>query len=580
MPIIPRTPVERVPTAPLPGYRPRSTASIENFGGGEAAAQTARQASGLTGDIQKFAIQEHQKRLDIEFDDFDARDVQEEISGKTKLSKVRGKDADAAAGRALQDFDSSHEERIKDVTDQSQYQRLQQRHKLRRSAFEAFATGHAMREQERFDDDTADAKLAAEHNAAVLADPMSKEGAVRIALALDMQEETLAKYAQRKGMPPEELANRLARSESAIHRELIEGMNKSGRDLDAKKYFEAMKGRLWGDDLKAVQGEVTKHSYLGEAQRLSDEFTKPARVEQPETEWRGLKLYTPAKYVPPSLAEAREKWMKIEDPKLRAMVEDLSKERLQEQAVITKQERARQFEEDFNLVDKTGTVDQIPLERWASYNHEEKKELAAWAKREGDPQTDDTVYYPLKLMAAHPETRQRFMGENLLLHRSKLSKSDFDELVKDQAALLKGDSGDLDGYRTTEGIVTGTVAGRITGVELEKFRRIVDDDIRKEQKRAGKKEVPNERVQEIVDGLLRNETRALFGIDWLERDPRAYELRPEEKAVEKTAQEKIPTDERRKIEEALRKAGKPATEENVLRFYRMKLEQAVKNAAK
>ena len=179
------------------------------------------------------------------------------------------------------------------------------------------------------------------------------------------------------------------------------------------------------------------------------------------------------------------------------------------------------------------------------------------------------------MKASDPDRADEFKDEILPKYRGELSDKDMYHLIELQAGLRKGDSKAtkaLDGYRTDSMIVNDALAaagfdtGRNAGTKdkesVAKFRRMVDQQILMVQEKTGKK-VNNNDVQQIVDSLMIK--GKIKGSGWLWDDTaRAFELSTDEA---ENFMPEVPDDQRAKIVDALKKHGKPVTEEMIVNIF-------------
>lgn len=583
MPYIPRTPDERVPVAPLPGYRPRSTATAENFGGGPAAEALAGQTVALARDRADQYLKDRQDALGIQENEIDTQLVVEANRRRLAIEAVKGKDAMAARDQSLAGYDDFYQKAVEKVTDAQLRQKLDQRYALRRTSLEAFATPYARQELDQYDTDQFKAKMQAHHDAGVLGyqDPL------QVKLALSDQEQTLASQAQRKGWSPEMLAVELSNSESAMHREVVTRYLNTGQDLRAKEYFDAVKGQLTAEDLAALEKPLQVGSLRGESRRQADEILNSGyRVSDPATGQREFKEGAQ------TLDEALTQADTIKDTDLHDAVRDRLKRHWADKRLAEADARNSTIDQIAEIVEKTGSIDGVPPTLWAS-PFLKTSDRASFTARAADirkgtgPQDNSELHYALKLSAADPASREKFTKTNLYIYRDQLSKSDYKDLEEMQIGLIKDDpkvTTKLDSWRTKADIINGTVGDKFGSGEKqdkekrEQFERAVDREMDSFRLNHPGKEPMRDDIEKIVDDLLTSkvEQHGWGPFDYLIPDKKAFTFEEKGAVVDEKRQilEKIGPEERRKIEDALRRRSLPVTDDEILRLYRAKLKAA------
>jgi hypothetical protein len=106
---------------------------------------------------------------------------------------------------------------------------------------------------------------------------------------------------------------------------------------------------------------------------------------------------------------------------------------------------------------------------------------------------------------------------------------------------------------------------------VQRFRRMVDEEIQLTQKRTGK-ELTNEEVQGIVDRLL---VEGVKKRGWIWDDKaRVFEVEPGESL--EIGVKDIPDAQRRTIETVLRERKIPVTDENIIRYFNLRVSRGRK----
>jgi hypothetical protein len=234
-----------------------------------------------------------------------------------------------------------------------------------------------------------------------------------------------------------------------------------------------------------------------------------------------------------------------------------------------------------NLIDGGKTFDDLPATLRSTLNATAEKDLRKYAAKE--PVTKDATWYALMQMSARDP--ERFKNVNLLNHLGDLSRSDFQEVSKVQLELQKGKTKEIDGFRSVEGIVSGTVAeSNLSKEDKERFMRVMDRDVKawKSQPQNQGKDIPNEVVQDMTDAMLK---KVITDPGWLwdTREPLyKAESQADVDAKEKMGKaiSKMPMEDRQRITNDLKARGIVLTEANILRFYEAMLTDRRANAGK
>lgn len=418
---------------------------------------------------------------------------------------------------------------------------------------------HVFQEMRKFDDNETASYIKNARNAAVA----NYKDTARVMTEIERQEAAVTDYAARNGMGGDYVKDKRAEVRSQTHRDVIERMVANGQDRQAAAYLDAVRGEIAGDDLTNVEKWVEEGSTRGEGQRAADRILGEAttRVE--------------------ALNKARE----IEDPKVR----DAAEERVQRYWSIKQQAESEEQEQIMSHIagglDRGGNLSQVLPSMWNKLDAAQRSAMRSYEKQiaaGNKPVTDIQTYYDLVSLASSPETQEAFIRTNLLAYRHKLDDEDFKHLATVQAALRKGDTkqGDklLSDARTQNQIVDDALLGlgldptpseKTSESQREKilaFRRAVRQAVAAHQAKT-QKEITNDELQTIVDGLVIKGTTEK-GILW-DTKKHVFELKPGESIAIKAAD--VPQEERNKIEDALRRAGRAVTDEAIVSLYQARL---------
>jgi hypothetical protein len=280
-----------------------------------------------------------------------------------------------------------------------------------------------------------------------------------------------------------------------------------------------------------------------------------------------------------ALAAARA----IKDPEIRDATTTRVNARFAELEAIDNERNDKAFTDAATLVEQKGSIDGIDVRTWQTVlTQSQRVALEARAKqlRDGiEPTTDIALWYERRQEAAdHPAA---FAKRNLMDDRHLLADGDFKGLAEIQAAIRDGNpKADqlLSGVRTATQVVDDTLRqigidpspkpGTTGAEQVARFSRAVDERVMALQTVTGHK-ATTEEVQGIVDELVvKGEVpgRTFFGLFSSSDDKFLFEIEDGE-AFSVTAVDQVPAADRRQIEAALKKRGRPVTSEAVLTLY-------------
>lgn len=562
MPRVPRA-QEQVQEAALPGGKLNTGAPLDAFGGGQAAAGAATSARSLGQELNTYVADERNAADAVVIQNADLETARE----KLRLLKAPGTGALSIQGQETLGLPDSVGGAFSKYTDgvkknltagqRNAYDRLVLGH--RRDIDETLGS-HIFSEMRKFDDSTTSARIQTAREEATLNfnDPK------KVAQNIEQQKQLLRARADRSGLagtsiPPEELAIQLADASSKTQTAVVSRMLIAGNDQQARAYYETIKQDLTSADAVQLEKAMRQSTVLGESQRHASTIMQKAKGEGA------------------ALEQARE----LKDPDVQKATVDEIRTRYAEQKRLEKGEAEQAMQDASTIVEQTRDARAVPRALWAQLPINERHALENRSRqlREGvEPVTDWSLYYSLKTRASSPATREGFLQENLYLYRAELDDASFKELTGLQASERRGGDEasrkELDGYRTSSEIVnTGLNAigidptpkpGSKDAQKVASFRNLVDNRIRAEQRRTGK-QASTQDVQAIVDDLvikakIPNATLGGVPIPFTGSTIRAYEAM----ALKKSD---IPGIEIHKLEAALKRAGRPASDGEVIDAY-------------
>lgn len=561
MPTVPRYSLPQVEERPLTGVRSDVQMDREAFGGGEALqnftreiGRTATAFAQAKDDADQSVAKEAFVKAKMKKNQLTYGDVQTNTQGYLSF---KGKSAFEVSDKYMEEYTKYGSELEGELNNEEQKSYFRQLFNTEVAAFDEDLKKHTFVEAKSFQTNTSKALISQYQEDAVL--NYSDMGRVQKSM-LD-QEQEIRTAGEREGLPISAIDMQVKESHSATHSAIARRYMNNNDDINAKRYFDANKDDMTAKDRETLEKEIGDSTLKGQSQRMSDTlFTKH----------------------PENMSAAIEEAKKISEPELR----DETVRRVKDN-YATKEAAERMDTEDLHrratdIIDKTGDTDQIPPQDWARFSLSERSSLKSYAenrKKGVQPTTDWDDYYSLKSMASAPQTKDKYLKLNLMTYRNKMADAEFKELVNLQTGLRNGDERAeklLDGYRTDNMIVNDALnsagfdtSGKASKSDVEqvnRFRKMVDDQIIMYQRQTGKK-ATNDDVQRIVDNLMVKGVTDK-GFIW-DTKKRLFEVDPGESF--ELDIDSVPKSEKAKIEEALRRRNIPVTDATVLELYKRKV---------
>lgn len=553
----------QVGVAARPTVRVESNAPIEAFGGGQGLESSLSAGQRLASASQDIIIKEKQRADDARVKEAYSKLVRAEqdllLNPKTGAYTKKGKDAFTVPDEYSVQFDKIAGDIESELSSDSQRQMFNEIKMQRKTSFDGDLKQHLSKEAQIYEKQVNESALSATFDEAVL----NYKSPEKVAGSLNIQEGIIRDMGEKQGMAPEVIEQMVSEQKAKTHAGVIERFLSNGEDMAASEYFKANKDSITdGETRMRIEKALEDGSLRGESQRQSDAIMS-----------QGL-----------SMTKALEEVKKIEDPKLRDLVQDRVRGEFALKRAAERDATEQNHISALNILDKNGgNIDEVMKRReWQSFSQAERAGLMNYArnKKEGrDSDTDFELYYRLRRMAV--DDPNKFKEEILPQYVNSLGKSERETLTDIQMKLRSGDGAvkkTLDGFRSDDSIVDDALrtaginpnakAGSNDASKVSLFRRKVDEEILRRQEATGKK-VTNKDTQEIVDNLMIEGTtkKNLF---WFDTKKRAFELTPEDEAFE-IKSDQVPASERSKIEDVLRRRNMPLTEENILKLYGAKL---------
>lgn len=495
---------------------------------------------------------------------------------KTGALTKRGKDAFGIPDEVNKGFEDYVTEVNKTLKTDRQRDAFNRSVTYRRRDLNATVTRHVFAESRKFEDSETENYVVNATQAAILnaGDPD------RVQIELGRAEAAVRGHAARNGMGDEYVKQKVAQVRSNTHVGIVDRMVANGQDRAAMEYFKLNKHEVAGDDIAKVE------------QKLATATTEAEGLRGGADIWRRL---GPRNDVDPVhtdklFAEAEAKYGN--EPKTLKAVKQIISERVSAHNGAQRERRESNSSAVWASIEQGATLASVrKMNEYLALPGQEQNNIKTWLidradalKRRADTQEgDDALFYRLITEASSPTLQDQFATTNLMEHRPKLSRSQFNTLISAQTALRKGDTKEADKLLANERVQSQIVNDALLGMGLDPtpnekyattdkgkqalaFRRVVRETVRAHEIRSGKNATDAD-VQQIVDGLvIKGVTKKGIIFD---EQKRIYELQPGESLTIKPTD--VPREERRKIEDALRRAGRQVTSEAVTALYTKKI---------
>lgn len=549
----------------LPQVREENVATTSTFGGGPTLDSTTQAVVGTADTAQKIFDQERKKADNLALTDFNTKLTQLKNSliydPKSGLMTRKGKDAFGAPEEFGTQFDQGVETLKGSLSNDEQRQMATHYVAQHKAELDTDIQKHVFAESKAFDNETTESGIAAAQDDATL----NYHEPEKISNAIATQKAIIMDYAARNGLPPEAVKMKLEEAASKTHGEVIKRMLANGEDQNASEYYKQIKSDVSGADSIHLEKSLEEGSVRGQSQRISDDIMT-----------KGL-----------SMSAALDQARKIQDPKIRDATVDRVRDQFTQADAARRDAQEKISQSAGNIIDKTGSIDDVPPNQWTALSIAEKSALKSYAKMKSEGTavaTNWDDFYNLKTLASAPATRDAFMKTNLMEYRDKLADGEFKQMVDLQSSLRSGDgkaAEHLDGFRSDQDIVNGVLSdaginhnakpGSDEAKRVNLFKSKVDKEVMKIQDRTGKK-VTNADIKQISDNLMVEGAtdNGLFGSGWFASKKRAFEV-PTDATQFVIDTKSIPQDEKDKAGAALRARGIPVTDQKILELYKRKL---------
>jgi hypothetical protein len=551
MPIsIPRY-TSQVQDQATPNARVDLNPSREAFGGGASLDAVEKGVEGLGSAI----LDEKKKADELVVTDYNTKLTQ--LRNKLTydpndgLMTKKGKDALSAPEEYHQRYDQAVEELQKGLSNDQQRSLARRITLGHKAELDDTIQKHVYAESEKYGDEVDQAALGAGVDDAIL----NYQNPEKLQSALDGIKGTVYRWAQRKGFGDDSdvVIQKLEDATSKAHAGVVDRMLANGDDLRAKTYYDQVKSEVSGHDAVGLEKALEEGSVRGESQRQSDTIL--------------------GKH--PSMTSALDEAKKIADPKVRDAAVIRIKEEFSLQEAARRDADEKLYLKAANTIDGGGSLDQITPSEMARMAPDMRKKLQEYQKSKVEGRmvaTKPEVYYPVRLMLEDPARRDEAAKYNLLQHVNDISGDDLKSLMALQAGVKKQDEKTLkalDGFQSDRDVVNGvlieagvnpkakpnTSNGKLTA----KFYEQVDKRIMQFQAKTNKR-ATNEDLRKMADDLM-TEVVTDHGVLW-DTKIRKFQLEPGQQY-----DVVVPKADADQITRALKKRGRPVSDEEVKRIY-------------
>lgn len=555
MPTVPRLNPQRLQTQAIPGARVSTDAPIEAFGGGQSLDNVVNTA---TNELNKYAADERQKANDVVTQDVYAKAVNKKneylYDPKSGALAKTGKNAFGVIDEYNQKFNKDMSDLENSLANDDQKEIARKIISQQSVDLNEALHRHVLSETKQVDSQVVKGALESSMNDAILnySDP------AKVDLNVGLQKKIIMSNADRNGLPAEMVKAQIEDAQSNTYMGVINRMLANGQDVLAKTTYDKVKGQISGKDVVAVEKALDEGTLRGESQRQSD----------------AILLKTS------NLMDALEMARKITDPKTRDATTLRIKEYGQSVQQAKNLDKEKTFQDASNIIEKNPNVRNIPPSMWEKFTISEKSSLekrAAHLASGAPEETNWTTYYELMNQATSDVERKKFLATDLLTKRHELADSEFKELTHLQASLKKGDENAVAGYRTITQIVDGSLAGiwdikpsasKKDKEKVEFFRNEVNAQIYQWRESTGKKVVPPEEIQKIVDRLLTQRV-VQKGYVW-DSKKRTIEIGETDIQINE-----VPKPAYNLIADSLKRQNRPVTDAAIIKFYVQGLKRGI-----
>lgn len=446
----------------------------------------------------------------------------------------RGKDAFGLQEELEGNYSKFLQEREKGLSTDTQRASFRQMAESRRESILRWSQGHVGQQIKAVEDSEYMSSLESSKERGTV-DPNN------LPLERSFIKQQVMTRAQREGWAPEQVAQELRKHDTDLQARYISGLLADKNGVAARDYFEKVKADLDPDAAKKLQPAIDEVFRRGEGQRLSEELV--------------------GRYGTGAISKIDS----IKDPDLQDEVRQRIKQRISDQEQMKNVAQERTFEQAYNIVAKSRNLDDI-AHILPSLSPAQQESLKSYIKKDSTV-TDREAYEEIKLGLANPGTRAKYLQMDLNQKRHLLSDSDFQEIVKDKVALMNGDKdtqAKLDGFLTDKETIESMLEDADISKDSDKarmFKEKLDRILIQHQKRTNKK-ATNDELRSLAKPLLLDVVTKKNRF-WFDTTKKAFELQPGD-SIEEI---EVPQADAELIASELKKRGKPATQEAIVKIY-------------
>ena len=547
MPRVPVTPQVRQEIRP--GYRLDAAAPSGAFGGGRPLAHNVAQANDVI-DAQRKAI----------FED----DFHEAVKAMTSLKAwenqsgyrdVLGENTKGLGAKMQEGYRAKVSEIATNLKSERQRAIFQQKASENELGFTEGVDNHVRRQMGIAKAQAVDAFVSTWQDSGIAAGSSGNTAGLESAVReIDGARRV---WGEQNGIPPVAIERMIREDSSRVYAGAITSMLDAKNDLAAKDAFVKYGDQLTAQDKARLERMVKQESTLGESQRWADVVLS----YDPETLQDALKHLD-------KLAE-QEKLT----PEVRQGATSLTSQRF----AVLKEARREAYLNDLQeaeaIIEQKADIRAIPAELREKLR---RADISALERRAQDiltrnePVTDWKRYTALRDLAANPDTRKDFLDTPPMAYRNHLSNAEFKEIVGLRAGLLKGDEKSkkqIEGYRTLSESIRSAldVAGFTKDAdprERDILEQIMDEEIRHFRAMNKGEDPAPEEVQKKVTQLV---TKAKVNGKFF--DQYGYKTTLERLEQADTV---VPPEERKAIEDEMRRQGITPTRRGIIDAYEAK----------
>lgn len=572
MPRVPRSGISEVGQTETRIVKQNVNVSSETFGGGQALQDVIQPANQLA--RQAIELEDkHRKQANdmaiLEADEKMSRAVNTLLYDKDGgAMNAKGKNAFGLPDYVYGAFDENASKIENELANDEQKAEFRKRVLSRKGGFDRQIQMHVSNEGYKYDQQLTESYIKNERDSAL----SNFHNLEAVSLSVLNQRDAIRKNAERNGVSPDVLEQRLKSEQSKTLLGVMGNAIESDDYEMSKSHYDKLKSLMTPEDRQKAKSMLDAQGKKIESVNLADSIV--------------------AKYGD-DMQGALEAAKNIKDPDIRDEVNRRVKGQFADMKSAELYNNENKFESmNDALVRSQGDIDAIPLKERLSLSARQQRDLDKYAAqlRSGDlAPKNSNEYYDLSTLASSRATRKQFLQTNLTdpKYRTKIDPGQLSSLITLQRQLRgQDDKADkyLDGIESKTNIVNSALAAadidyrpnanKDEASRANNFRREVDRLVVERQEALGRK-VTNEELRQITDDLMvevRIKDAGFLGL--FDKRVKRFETSPLEKGEVIVDAEDIPTNDREKIEVALRKRNLPVTDDAIINMYLEKLNRS------